>query len=57
MQRVKRRAPSAERLTTQVRTDEAATRERMQQSNEDLIIDQSTQMNEKVRESDCLKNR
>ena len=57
MQREKRRAPSAERLTTRVRTDEAATGERMRQSNEDLIIDQSTQMNEKVRESDCLKNR
>ena len=57
MQRVKQRAPSAERLTMRVRTDKAATRERMRQSNEDLIIDQSTQMNEKVRESDCLKNR
>ena len=57
MQRVKRQAPSAKRLATRVQTDEAATGERMRQSNEDLIIDQSTQMNEKVRESDCLKNR
>ena len=48
----KRRAPSAkhrelsaERQATRVRTVEAATGQRMQQSNEDLNIDQSARAN------------